>query len=100
MLLWPSYQAEVIFATPPKGGLASPPWLKGPAFTQTKMTDVILSLHFEQGSLWRAQRILSETLQGFSRTLADQRNSYKLFFVFFFTFVKQVESLLSFAFYC
>ena len=28
MLLWPSYQAEVIFATPPKGGAASPPWLK------------------------------------------------------------------------
>lgn len=28
MLLWPSYQAEVIFATPPKKGAASPPWLK------------------------------------------------------------------------
>lgn len=28
MLLWPSNQAEVIFATPPKRGAASPPWLK------------------------------------------------------------------------
>lgn len=28
MLLWPSYQAEVISATPPKGGAASPLWLK------------------------------------------------------------------------
>lgn len=33
--------------------------VKGPAFTQTKMTDTILSLHFDQGSLWRVQRILS-----------------------------------------
>lgn len=40
--------------------------VKGPAFTQTKMTDAILSLHFDQGLWWRVLRILSETLQGFS----------------------------------
>lgn len=43
--------------------------VKVSAFTQTKMTDVILSLHFEQGLWWRVLRILSEALQGFSRYL-------------------------------
>lgn len=69
MLLWPSYQAEVIFATPPKRGGRLTTVVKVSAFTKTKMTDVILSLHFEEGLWWRMLRIISEALQGF--ILAD-----------------------------
>lgn len=42
--------------------------VKGPAFTQTKMTDVILSLHFDQGLWWRVLRILK-----LYKNLADTR---------------------------
>lgn len=62
--------------------------VKGPAFTQTKMTDVILSLHFDQ-CLWRrVLRILSGTLQRFSKYLV-------LGFRFCLTFDKTWEEMVS-----
>lgn len=69
MLLWPSYQAEVIFATPPKRGAASPRRLKGPLSPRPKWQTWFLSLHLDQGLWRRVLRILSEPLQGSRRYL-------------------------------
>lgn len=68
MLLWPSYQAEVIFATPPKRGAASPQWLKSLLSPRPKW-QMWFYLYILNRVCGGVLRILSEALHGFSRYL-------------------------------
>lgn len=96
MLLWPSYQAEVIFATPPKRGAASPPWLKSMLSPRPKW------------QMWFYLYILNRVCGGecwesslkLYKDLADTCWLVELFPFCFFTLGKPSESLLSFTCYC
>lgn len=96
MLLWPSYQAEVIVATPPKRGAASPPWLKALLSPRPKW------------QMWFYLYILTtvcgaecwESYLKLYKDLADTHWLVELFQFFLFYTGKPSESLLSFACDC
>lgn len=98
MLLWPSYQAEVIFATPPKGGPASPLWLKALLSPRPKW------------QTWFYLYILTmvpcgECRESYLKLYEDSAGHSPIsgilsIYGYFLTFVQQQESLLSSACEC